>query len=104
MTEPDGYARRVVPAPVRARAAGLQLGTADVRREFEDVLRFWFDRGVDGIRIDSAALLCKDPALPDSPGPSRPGPAHPYTDRDEVHEIYQSWRLASRDEYAGTGC
>ena len=25
-----------------------------VRAEFEDILRFWFDRGVDGIRIDSA--------------------------------------------------
>ena len=33
------------------------------------MLRFWFDRGVDGIRIDSAALLVKDPALPGSAGP-----------------------------------
>ena len=32
-------------------------GSTDVRREFEDVLRFWFYRGADGIRIDSAALL-----------------------------------------------
>ena len=31
-----------------------------MRREYEDVLRFWFDRGVAGIRIDSAALLVKD--------------------------------------------
>ena len=39
----------------------------DVRREFEDVLRFWFDRGVAGIRIDSAALLVKDPSLNEAP-------------------------------------
>jgi len=71
----------------------------DVRREFEDVLRFWFARGVDGIRIDSAALLCKDPALPDVTGAQPPGPAHPYTDRDEVHAVYQSWR-AIADEYS----
>jgi alpha-glucosidase len=76
-------------------------GSLDVRREFEDVLRFWFGRGVDGIRIDSAALLCKDAALPDVSGTEPPGPAHPYSDRDEVHKIYQSWR-AIADEY-GTG-
>jgi alpha-glucosidase len=63
-----------------------------VRAEFEDVLRFWFSRGIDGIRIDSAALLCKDPALPDAVAGQPPGPAHPYIDRDEVHEIYRSWR------------
>jgi alpha-glucosidase len=63
-----------------------------VRAEFEDVLRFWFSRGIDGIRIDSAALLCKDPALPDTVPGQAPGPAHPYVDRDEVHEIYRSWR------------
>ncbi len=39
--------------------------SAEVRAEFEDVLRFWLDRGADGIRIDSAALLTKDPALRD---------------------------------------
>jgi alpha-glucosidase len=72
--------------------------SADVRREFEDVLRFWFARGVDGIRIDSAALLCKDAALPDITSGEQPGPAHPYTDRDEVHAVYQSWR-AIADSY-----
>jgi alpha-glucosidase len=74
--------------------------SADVRREFEDVLRFWFARGVDGIRIDSAALLCKDAALPDVAGTEQPGPAHPYTDRDEVHAVYQSWR-AIADSWSG---
>ena len=47
--------------------------------------------GVDGIRIDSAALLAKDPALPDFDPDSPPVP-HPYNDRDEVHEIYRAWR------------
>ena len=66
----------------------------EVRQEFEDILRFWFDRGVDGVRIDSAALLAKDPALPESAGPS------PYTDRDDVHDIYRAWRKIA-DEYPG---
>jgi alpha-glucosidase len=80
----------------------LNWSSPDVRREFEDVLRFWFSRGVDGIRIDSAALLSKDAALPDVSADSPPGPAHPYTDRDDVHEIYQSWRAVA-DEYSNEG-
>ncbi|MGI5212355.1 glycoside hydrolase family 13 protein [Plantactinospora sp. CA-290183] len=67
-----------------------------VRAEFESILRFWLDRGVDGIRIDSAALLMKDPALPEV-DPERP---HPFHDLDGVHEIYRSWRLIA-DGYPG---
>ncbi|GIH48270.1 alpha-glucosidase [Microbispora rosea] len=61
-----------------------------VRQEFLDVLRFWFDRGVDGVRIDSAAVLVKDL---DSVEES-------YTDHDGVHEIYREWRRVS-DSYGG---
>ena len=66
----------------------------DVRAEFEDILRFWFDRGADGIRIDSAALLVKDPALPEVVD----GRPHPFHDLDAVHDVYRSWRRIS-DEY-----
>jgi len=68
----------------------------EVRAEFEAVLRFWFDRGVDGIRIDSAALLTKDPRLPDI----GPDDQAPYTDRDDVHDIYRAWRAVA-GEYPG---
>jgi alpha-glucosidase len=63
----------------------------DVRREHEEILVFWFDRGAAGVRIDSAALLVKDPELPEMPAEPLPG-GHPTTDRDELHEIYRSWR------------
>jgi alpha-glucosidase len=62
-----------------------------VHQEFLDVLRFWFDRGVDGIRIDSAAVLIKDPD-------AEPDGLDPYTDRDGVHQVYREWRKVS-DEY-----
>ena len=78
----------------------LNWNHPDVRREHEDVLRFWFDRGVAGVRIDSAALLVKDPALPEITGAEVAG-GHPNTDRDEVHDIYRSWRAVA-DEYPGT--
>ncbi|MEU8465336.1 glycoside hydrolase family 13 protein [Streptomyces sp. NPDC029003] len=62
-----------------------------VRAEFESVLRFWFDRGVAGIRVDSANLLAKDPALPDLATVASGAP-HPYVDREELHDIYRAWR------------
>ncbi len=38
----------------------------EVRGEFEDILAFWFDRGVDGFRIDVAHGLVKEAGLPDT--------------------------------------
>jgi len=74
----------------------------DVRREHEDVLKFWFDRGVGGVRIDSAALVVKDPALPeiDPVAHYRQG-EHPNLDRDGLHDIYRSWR-AIANSYEGS--
>ncbi|HEX4722112.1 MAG TPA: glycoside hydrolase family 13 protein [Pseudonocardiaceae bacterium] len=63
-----------------------------VRAEFEDVLRFWFDRGADGVRIDSAALLVKDDGLPDSDGGEEA-----FTDRDGVHDVYRAWRRVAEE-------
>jgi alpha-glucosidase len=77
----------------------LNWDNQDVRREHEDVLRFWFDRGVAGVRIDSAALLFKDADLPDFDPENAPSP-HPFTDRDELHDVYRSWRGLA-DTYAG---
>ncbi|MGQ4332254.1 glycoside hydrolase family 13 protein [Streptomyces hayashii] len=77
----------------------------DVHAEFESILRFWFDRGVDGFRIDVAHGLVKDPELPDLP-PAPTGEKgadhveHPHWDRDDVHDIYRTWRKIA-DEYDG---
>ncbi len=51
---------------------------------------------MDGFRVDSAALLVKDPALP----PVVSGQPHPFHDLDGVHEIYRSWRRLI-DSYGG---
>jgi alpha-glucosidase len=69
----------------------LNWGHRDVVHEHEEILRFWFDRGVAGIRIDSAALVAKDASLPEVTSDHGPG-AHPYVDRDELQEIYRGWR------------
>ena len=75
----------------------------DVHAEFEAVLRFWFDRGVDGFRIDVANGLHKHEDLPDLGERSgRPGDEaeadHPFWDRDTVHEVYREWRRVA-DSY-----
>jgi len=74
----------------------------EVRREHEDILKFWFDRGVGGVRIDSAALVVKDPALPEIDPVAHYGHGeHPNLDRDGLHDIYRSWR-AIANSYEGS--
>jgi alpha-glucosidase len=92
ITEPDGSAGEWYLHLFAPEQPDFNWANADVRAEFEDVLRFWFDRGADGVRIDSAALLSKDSGLPEVGQDEPPGPRHPYSDRDDVHEIYRSWR------------
>jgi alpha-glucosidase len=81
----------------------LNWDSHEVRAEFEDTLRFWFDHGVDGFRIDVAHGLVKAEGLPDVGAvvwpPPGPDPIeHPHWDREEVHEIYREWRAVA-DEY-----
>ena len=80
----------------------LNWDNPEVREEFESILRFWFDRGIDGFRIDVAHGNIKDPELPDvdSPFLTQTDGSHPYCDRDAVHDIYTRWRTIA-DEYDG---
>ncbi|WFE96270.1 glycoside hydrolase family 13 protein [Micromonospora sp. WMMD987] len=81
-----------------------------VRAEFEDVLRFWLDRGVDGFRIDVAHGMIKAEGLPDVGFSSMTTGRRqsellgkgrlPYFDQDEVHDIYRAWRPIL-DSYPG---
>ena len=74
----------------------------EVRAEFESILRFWLDRGVDGFRIDVANLLVKQKGLP-SQGPlEAAGQPSPWSDRPEVHDVYRAWRRIA-DSYAEFG-
>ncbi|MDA2891149.1 glycoside hydrolase family 13 protein [Mycolicibacterium sp. BiH015] len=85
----------------------LNWGHDEVRAEFEDILSFWFDRGVDGFRIDVAHGLVKVDGLPDGVDPTVDaaphsmlvfGDRHPAWDQDGVHEIYRGWRAVA-DRY-----
>ncbi|MCA1711512.1 MAG: glycoside hydrolase family 13 protein [Actinobacteria bacterium] len=71
----------------------LDWTSQEVHDDFERTLRFWFDRDVDGFRIDVAHALVKAPGLPDLGANRAHGrPDHPHWDREEVHEVLRDWR------------
>jgi alpha-glucosidase len=78
----------------------------DVPPFFADVIRFWLDRGAAGIRIDVANSMFKDPGLPDVPPDSSRHAPSPHRHREELHELFQSWRAIldsyPADEFPGT--
>ena len=78
----------------------LDWANPDVADEFESILRFWYERGVDGFRIDVAHGLVKDRAFPDLRGASPKSLVHPgpYWDQEAVHDVYRRWRRVA-DEY-----
>jgi alpha-glucosidase len=79
----------------------LNWWNEQVRGEFDDILRFWFDRGVAGFRIDVAHALIKDRDLRDNL-PSTDddhervraiGQRAEYNmNRPEVHDVFRRWR------------
>ncbi|HYH21721.1 MAG TPA: alpha-amylase family glycosyl hydrolase [Azospirillum sp.] len=79
----------------------LNWRNPEVRAAMLDVLRFWFERGVDGFRVDAIHQLIEDEHLRDNPpNPDwRPGmpPARSVSrihtmDQPEVHEAIAAMR------------
>ena len=74
-----------------------------VQAEFEHILRFWLDRGVDGFRIDVAHALFKAQDLREM---VEPVPKPHFGDwlsalmQPELHPLYRRWRQLA-DEYDG---
>ena len=71
----------------------------EVHDDYAKTLRFWFDLGVDGFRIDVAHSLVKAPGYPDGPEPDdvwTPGNEHgPAWDQPGVHDVWREWRRLS---------
>jgi alpha-glucosidase len=61
-----------------------------VKAAMYDVMRFWFDRGVDGFRIDVLWHMLKAADFPDNP----PNPAY----RSEMSEMHRLLQLHSTDQ------
>ncbi|RFU44971.1 glycoside hydrolase family 13 protein [Paraburkholderia sp. DHOC27] len=90
------------------RQPDLNWDNPEVHEEFEDVLHFWLERGVDGFRVDVAHGLIKAPGLPDWSGQAAMVEgtqdsnikAGPMWDQEGVHDIYRAWRRVL-DAYPG---
>ncbi|MBB6172832.1 alpha-glucosidase [Nocardiopsis mwathae] len=105
LKRPDGTPEEWYLHLFDAEQPDLDWTSPEVHAEFDDVLRFWLDRGVDGFRIDVAHGMVKDPALPDiAPGQKAAlldGETRlPYFDQDGVHDIHRRWRRIA-DSYPG---
>ncbi len=78
-----------------------------VQEAFEEILRFWLDRGVDGFRVDQPHAMGKAEGLPDHPDVERAGagfiegePSPPMWFQESVHPIFRRWRQIL-DSYPG---
>ena len=73
----------------------LDWANPEVVEEFDSILRFWLDRGVDGFRVDVAHGLAKVPGLPDTDSTpvllATTSNVGPMWDQEEVHAIYRRW-------------
>ncbi len=80
----------------------------EVRDAFDDIVRFWWDRGVAGFRIDVCNMMVKDAALRDNPPATEDDPfimqvfgQRPIYNgnRPEGHDVLRRWR-AIADGYS----
>jgi alpha-glucosidase len=80
----------------------------EVRDAFDEILRFWFARGIAGWRIDVCHAIVKDRELRDDPAVTvedhpelrKRALKHVFSmNRPEVHDVLRHWRkLADRDD------
>ncbi|MDX2561237.1 glycoside hydrolase family 13 protein [Streptomyces sp. TX20-6-3] len=108
VTEPDGTPGEWYLHLFTPEQPDLNWRDPRVGEHFEQVLRFWLDRGVDGFRIDVAAGLYKHPALPDSDDPTADertrDSVNPLAwNQPEVHDVWRRWRAVCEEYTARDG-
>ena len=77
------YLRAMLP-----QQPDLNWRNPEVRAAMLDVMRFWFDRGVDGFRVDVLWHIVKAEGLPDNPG--NPHWAPGLNERDRLLQLHST--------------
>ncbi|HEY0240943.1 MAG TPA: glycoside hydrolase family 13 protein, partial [Friedmanniella sp.] len=108
VVEPDGTPGQWYLHLFAEEQPDLDWTDEDVLADYDAVLRFWLDRGVDGIRVDAAPAIGKKPGLPDADYGGDPRFVtidwvdNPHWDVDEVHAVFRRWRAVA-DAYTTPG-
>jgi trehalose-6-phosphate hydrolase len=67
--------------------ADLNWENETLRKNIYDMMTYWFEKGVDGFRLDVINLISKDQRFPDDDGSVPPGDGRKfYTDGPKVHQ------------------
>lgn len=81
--------------------ADLNWENKEVRQKVYEMMRFWFEKGVDGFRLDVINLISKDQRFPDDDGSVPPGDGRKfYTDGPRVHEFLHETNREAFSKYA----
>jgi alpha-glucosidase len=99
ITEPDGTPGQWYLHTFAEQQIDLNWSNQDVVDHFDNMLRFWFDRGVDGFRCDAVVPVGKAPGLPNAPAvpagtpPTDVAGRNPFSMyRPEGHVAWKHWR------------
>ncbi|MFM1995605.1 MAG: hypothetical protein RLZZ610_1122 [Actinomycetota bacterium] len=99
VTESDGTPGQWYVHLFDSSQPDLNWRNEKVQEAFEEVLKFWLDRGVDGFRVDQPHAMAKAEGLPDHPYVEEAGAGFiegrenpPMWFQKEVHPIFRRWR------------
>ncbi|WP_059104570.1 alpha,alpha-phosphotrehalase [Shouchella shacheensis] len=80
--------------------ADVNWENEELREHVYDMMHFWFNKGIDGFRLDVINLISKDQRFPNDDGSVPPGDGRKfYTDGPRVHEYLQEMNQKVLSQY-----
>ena len=70
-----------------------------VREEIYEMMRFWFNKGIDGFRMDVISFISKDPSFPDLPERYQGDFVPYYAEGPKLHDYLQEMHLEVLGNY-----
>ena len=77
----------------------LKWENPELRKEIYDIMKFWFDKGVDGFRMDVISFISKDTDYPELPEKYKGDFIPYYADGPKLHEFLQEMNAKILSKY-----